>query len=45
MESLLESKMQKLSLEYALYQWDGKKSYNGRGWYSEHDTVGIELKI
>lgn len=45
MESLLESKMQKLSLEYALYQWDGKKSHNGRGWYSEHDTVGIELKI
>lgn len=37
--------MQKLSLEYALYQWDGKKSYNGRGWYSEHDTVGIKLKI
>ena len=45
MENLLEAKMQELSLEYALYQWDGHKSSNGRGWYNERGTVGIELKV
>ena len=44
MESLLESKMQELSLEYALFKWDGKRSSNGE-WYNEQNTVGIELKI
>ena len=46
MENLLEAKMQELSLEYALYQWDGKKSSDGRrGWYNERSTIGIELKV
>ncbi len=46
MENLLETKMQELSLEYALYQWDGKKSSDGRrGWYNERGTIGIELKV
>ena len=45
MENLLESKMQELSLEYALYQWDGKKSFDGKGWYDKEKTVGIELKV
>jgi hypothetical protein len=46
MENLLEAKMQELSLEYALYQWDGKKSSDGRrGWYNERGTIGIELKV
>ena len=45
MESLLESKMQELSLEYVLYQWDGKKSFDGKGWYDDRQTVGIELKV
>lgn len=45
MENLLESKMQELSLEYAMYQWDGKKSFDGKGWYDKEKTVGIELKI
>lgn len=45
MENLLEAKMQELSLEYALYQWDGHKSSNGRGWYNERGTIGIELKV
>lgn len=45
MEILLESKMQELSLEYVLYQWDGKKSFDGKGWYDKEKIVGIELKV
>lgn len=45
MKSLIESKMQKLSLEYVQYQWDGRNSSNGKGWFNEKSSIGIELKV